>query len=321
MNGFGLKMRSYLKSTLFLPTVILIVMVLINWIMQPNLFSVYVIKANTMTFSPLIFVAIGQAIIMISGNLDLSVGYGLSLLNCFLAMNMSTEAGAGGYNILILAAGLCIAAVIGAVNGFIVGYTKVPSFIATFATSFIWWGIAIMICPVPGGAIPRSLTKFFKAGFGPLNMMLILIIAALLVWALLRRFRIGRYIFASGSSPEAAYANGIAVKKVTIISFMIGWAFVYLGTIALSAQTRAGDAAVGDPYAMNSIAAAVIGGVAMTGGSGSPAGAVMGAIILGLIMNIIYFSGLSTSLQILIRGIIIIVALGATVVFKRKYND
>ena len=320
MNRTGISLKCLLRSSLFLPLGILAVMIIINWIMQPNLFAVRVIKSNILTFSPLIFVAMGQAVIMIGGNLDLSVGYGLSLLNCFLAMNMSTGAEAGGHNAVIIAAGLVIAIALGAVNGFIVGYTGVPSFIATFATSFIWWGAAIMICPVPGGAIPRAMTKFFKAGFGPVNMMLISILIMLAAWFVIKKRRIGRYIYAVGSSSDAAYANGIAVRKVKIISFIIGWIFVYIGTLALSAQTRAGDAAVGDPYALNSIAASVVGGVAMTGGSGSPIGAVIGAVILSMIMNIIYFSGLSTSLQILVRGIIIIVALGATVIFKRKYN-
>lgn len=312
---------AFLRNTLFLPTVLLTSLLLINWLLQPNFFTPHVVRSNILTFSPLCLVAMGQAIIMIGGNLDLSVGYGLSLINTVIAMNMSTESGMAAHNGLVLFVAFVIAIVMGIINGCIVGYLKVPSFIATFATSFIWWGVAIMVCPVPGGAVPRSFTKFFKAYIGPFNVILLLVVLPALSWVLLNKFRLGRYIFAIGSSKEASYSNGISVNKITLATFAIGWIFVYLGTLALTIQTRAGDAAVGDPYALNSIAAAVVGGVSMSGGVGSPFGAIMGAIILSIIMNIIYFSGLPTSFQILVRGIIIIIALGATVVFKRKYRE
>jgi ribose transport system permease protein len=299
-----------------MPLLLTFVLVVINLVLQPNFLEARVIRLNILTFSPLILVAMGQAIILIGGNLDLSVGFGVSLLNCFVAINMSLEPGMAGHNALVLATGTLLAIAMGLVNGLIVGVFKVPSFIATFATSFIWLGIAIMIAPIPGGAVTPQFAQFFKASIGPVNVMLILIVVAMCAWQVIQHFRTGRYIFAIGSSWEAAYANGIRVHRVTLASFALGWIYVYLGTLALTAQTRAGDSAIGEPFALSSIAAAVIGGVALTGGSGSPIGGVLGAIILSIILNIIYFFGLPTSLQVLVRGIIIIVALGATMLAK-----
>jgi ribose transport system permease protein len=316
MRTIKAQFQSFSKKTLFMPLVLTLALVLINLVLQPNFLEARVIRLNVLTFSPLILVAMGQAIILIGGNLDLSVGFGVSLLNCFVAINMSLEQGMAGHNALVLATGLVIAVAMGLVNGVIVGMFKVSSFIATFATSFIWLGIAIMIAPIPGGAITPQFARFFKASVGPVNVTLVIIVLAMCAWLLIRRFRTGRYIYAIGSSWEASYANGIHVRKVTLISFAIGWCYVYLGTLALTAQTRGGDSALGEPFALNSIAAAVIGGVSMTGGSGSPAGAVFGAITLSIILNIIYFLGLPTSLQILVRGIIIIVALGATMIAR-----
>jgi ribose transport system permease protein len=146
--------------------------------------------------------------------------------------------------------------------------------------------------------------------------MLLIIVIAMSAWRIIRHFRTGRYIYAIGSSWEASYANGIRVNRITLASFALGWCYVYLGTLALTAQTRAGDSALGEPFALNSIAAAVIGGVSLAGGSGSPVGGVLGAITLSIILNIIYFLGLPTSLQVLVRGMIIIAALGATMVAK-----
>lgn len=304
------------RSPLFIPILLCGLLIAANFILQPSFLRAQVIRSNILTFAPLILVAMGQAIILIGGNLDLSVGFGMSLLNCFIAMNMSLVPGGGGHNALILAIGLGIAVGIGMVNGIIVGILKVPSFIATFATSFVWLGVAIMIAPLPGGAVTRSFVQFFRVNVGPLNMTLFIIVLTVLAWQLLCRFRIGRYIYAIGSSYEASYANGIPVNRITVASFALGWCLVYLGTIVFTAQTRAGDSAIGEPFALNSIAAAVIGGVSLSGGSGSPLGAVFGAIILNIIMNIIYFAGVSTSFQVLVRGIIIIAALGATIVVR-----
>ncbi|MCX7038656.1 MAG: ABC transporter permease [Spirochaetes bacterium] len=316
MKSLKAQYQSFSRNTLFMPLLLTLVLIVINLVMQPNFLEARVIRLNILTFSPLMLVAMGQAIILIGGNLDLSVGFGVSLLNCFVAINMSLEQGMAGHNALVLATGLVIAVAMGLVNGVIVGMFKVPSFIATFATSFIWLGIAIMIAPIPGGAVTPQFAQFFKASVGPANVMLLIIVIAMCAWQAIRHFRTGRYIYAIGSSWEASYANGIRVRRITLASFAIGWCYVFLGTLALTAQTRAGDSALGEPFALNSIAAAVIGGVSLTGGSGSPVGAALGAITLSIILNIIYFSGLPTSLQVLVRGIIIIAALSATMLAK-----
>lgn len=309
--------RTAVGNTMFLPIVLTVVLLIINWILQPNLFKPAVFRMNMLTFSPLMLVAAGQAIIMISGNLDLSVGYGVSLINVLIATRMSQEQ---GWNSLIIFLALLAAIAMGLVNGSLVAYFKVPSFIATFASSFVWFGLAIVIAPIPGGDVTRRFINFFKFSFGPLNITIVIIVATLLAWFFIKKYRLGRYIYATGSNKEAAFRNGINVKRITLIAFAIGWVCVFLGTLALTSQTRSGDARIGDPFTLNSIAAAVVGGVAMSGGRGSPFGAALGAISLSIIMNIIYFAGIPTSYQDVVRGIIIIGALGATVFYKRKYD-
>ncbi len=316
MSALGTRYRALSRSSLFIPVVLAAVLVVANIALQPSFLRPSVIRSNLLTFSPLILVAMGQAVILIGGNLDLSVGFGISLLNCFVAMHMSLVPGAIGQNALILVVGLAIAIGMGAANGVLVGMLRVPSFMATFATSFVWLGVAIMIAPIPGGAVPRGFAQFFKASVGPFNVMLVVVILSALAWHVVRRYRLGRYIYAIGSSWDASYANGIPVSRITIGSFAVGWCFVYLGALALTAQTRAGDSAIGEPFALNSIAAAVIGGVSLSGGNGSPVGAIFGAITLSIVMNIIYFSGLPTSYQVLVRGLIIIAALGSTIVVR-----
>lgn len=305
------------RNTIFLPVMLTVVLFIINWILQPNLFNPAVFRMNMLTFSPLILVAAGQAIIMISGNLDLSVGYGVSLINVIIATNMTDMP---GRNALIIVFALGAAIAMGLINGTLVAYFNVPSFIGTFASSFVWLGIAILFAPIPGGDVTRNFINFFKASFGPFNVVFLIIVVALLGWFFIKKFKLGRYIYATGSSWEASFRNGIDVRKITLAAFAIGWVLIFLGTLALTSQTRSGDARIGEPFALNSIAAAVVGGVAMSGGRGSPLGAALGAISLSIIMNIIYFAGIPSSWQVFVRGIIIILALGATVFYKRKYN-
>ena len=320
MNRIRSLRGAAMRSPLFLPAVLVVALVLINWILQPNLFRPAVFRINMLTFSPLILVALGQAIIMISGNLDLSVGYGVSLINCILATYMAVDPVDPVRNAVVLLIALAASVFMGVANGVLVGYLKVPSFIGTFASSFVWLGIAIMVRPNPGGSVPRAFTTVLKASVGPFNVIFLVILVSLLAWYVVRRYRTGRYIYAIGSNMEASYRNGINVRGITLLAFAIGWVFVYLGTLALTAQTRAGDARVGEPFALNSIAAAVIGGIVMGGGRGNPLGAAFGAVSLSIIMNIIYFAGIPTSWQVFVRGAIIILAIGATVFYKRKYD-
>jgi ribose transport system permease protein len=317
MNKMRAVWNAVQKNPMFAPAALVISLIIINWALQPNLFKATTFRMNILTFSPLILIAAGQAIIMICGNLDLSVGYGVSLINVIIAKGMATDL---GHNALIMFVAFAAAITMAVTNGVLVGYLRVPSFIGTFASSFVWYGVAIMICPVPGGDVPRAFTQFFKAHIGPFNVIFLIILLAILAWYVIRRYRIGRYIYATGSNKEAAYINGINVKGITLLAFAIGWTLVYLGTLSLTAQTRSGDARVGEPFALNSIAAAVIGGVSLSGGRGSPFGAALSAVSLSIILNIIYFAGIPTSFQVLVRGTIIILAIGSAVFYKRKYE-
>jgi ribose transport system permease protein len=306
-----------MASPLTLPLALFLVVLAVNAVFQQNMFDARVVRTNILTFTPLMLVAMGQAIIMISGNLDLSVGWGVSAINCIIATYMTDDPMTIALVLMIaLAASICM----GLVNGFLIGYLKLPFLIATFASSYVWLGLAMKITPIPGGYFPRFFAKFFKAYIGPFNTMLLIVIVCVVVWGIIRRFRLGRYIFAVGSDSEAAFNNGINVKKITLLAFALGWVFVFLGALMITAQTRNADSQIGTPFALNSIAAAVVGGIALGGGRGSIIGALLGAVVLSLIMNIIYFAGIPGSWQVFVKGMIIIVALGATVIYKKKYD-
>ena len=325
VNGKGIQNGSrgqkmgaaVLTSPLTLPFALFVAVLAVNAVFQDNLFNPRVIRTNILTFAPLMLVAMGQAIIMISGNLDLSVGWGVSAINCIIATYMTDNPLMIAFVLLIaLIASICM----GLINGILIGYLKLPFLIATFASSYVWLGLAMKITPIPGGYFPRYFAKIFKAYIGPFNTMLLIVVLGVVVWGVIRRFRLGRYIYAVGSDREAAFNNGINVKKITLLAFALGWVFVFLGALMITVQTRNADSQIGTPFALNSIAAAVVGGIALGGGRGSIIGSILGAAVLSLIMNIIYFAGIPGSWQVFVKGMIIIVALGATVIYKKKYD-
>ena len=298
-----------------MPAALLLVMILINFILQPSFFRGRIIRSNLATFTPMMLLAAGQAIIILSGKLDLSVGAGISLINCILANTMGDDP---GRNLLAILLALGVAVAAGALNGFVVAYLKLPALIATFATSAVWLGISLFLRPQPGGYIPMWANTFYRFHVGVITTSLLMVVVMMFLWYAIRRRRIGRYIYAVGSNAESAFDSGINTKRVILSAYVLGWVFVFLASFAISAQMSSGDAYMGLPFALNSIAAVVIGGVVLGGGRGSVLGAVFGAVILGLVLNIIYYANISSIYQEFMKGAIIVAALMLTLVYKRR---
>lgn len=309
------KIKQSSKSREFPSIVILLVIIAINIILQPSFFSINVLNSNLLTFTPLILVSIGQAIIILGGGLDLSVGAGISLINCILATVMKDSPES---ILLAFLGGLVAAIVMGLINGFVTGYLRLPAMIATFATSAIWFGLALFIRPQPGGYVPYNVTSTFTFSVFIISIPLIIIVLSLLLWNYIKKRRLGRYIYAIGSNEQSAYANGINVERIKLMSYVLGFLFVYLAAISITMQTASGDAYLGSPYTLSSVAAVVIGGISLQGGRGKVYGAVIGALILNLVINVIYFANVPSIYQEFVKGMIIIVALATAIIYKTK---
>ena len=293
----------------------LIVVFAINVALQPNLLTREFSSSNIATFAPTVLVSVAQAIIVLSGELDLSLGTGVSMLNCALA-TLPELAGWGLWP--TLAATFAIAVLAGATNGVLVAYMRLPSLIVTFATSAIWFGVALTFRPQPGGSVDPALGDFYAGSVWVVPIALILILVALGLWSALQRFPLGRQLLAVGGNPIAAFHAGIDVRWVKFCGYCIAWCFVYLGSLAISAQTLSGDSRLGLPYTLTSVAAVVIGGISLAGGRGSVWGAAFGAIALGLVANVIYFAGIPSIYQEFFKGIVICIALSFTFIVGRR---
>jgi ribose transport system permease protein len=172
--------------------------------------------------------------------------------------------------------------------------------------------VALYILPNPGGTVPPGLSAFYRdtTPLGlPLAFYVILLI--LIAWALLQRTRYGRYLYAVGGQPDAAYATAVPVSAVLFSTYVISGLMSAFAGIAMTLLANAGNAGIGDALTLTSISAVVIGGTALRGGVGGVAGPIIGAIILGLVRNIISFANVDLWWQTFVNAAVIVVALAA----------
>jgi ribose transport system permease protein len=307
---------SMTRAASALPGVLMLLIVIgLNAHLQPDFFSADSLSSNLQNAAPVILICMAQAVVVLAGELDLSVGAGISLINCALA-GLPALAGWGTGATCLAAFAIALAA--GVCNGMLVGYFRQSALIATFATSAIWFGVALLLMPQPGGTVPEVLGDWFAMRVGPIPVAAVPVIAAVVLWAVLQRHRFGRRLIATGSSTEAVFKSGIDTRRVKLLAYMLAWLFVFGAALCISAETASGDARLGLPYTLNSVAAVVIGGISLAGGRGSMVGAICGALVLVLIGNVVYFAGIPSNYQELFKGAVIVLALGFTFIGARR---
>ena len=260
---------------------------------------------------PMLLLAVGQTFVMIGGGIDISVGGIVSIVNTILA----TQVGLTGtpetmwkFVFLVILAGLLA----GALNGFFIAILRLEPIITTYATGFLYAGLALFILPNPGGGIPQKISEIYRTTTPlgiPLAIYIIVII--LLIWWLIRSTRFGRYLYAVGGNAQAAYETAVPVRTIVFSTYVISGLFSAFAGIAITMLSGSGNAEIGAGMILTSITAVVIGGTAFSGGVGGVAGPMMGAITLGLIQNIVSFSHISTWWETLVKASIIVAALAA----------
>lgn len=285
---------------------------LLAGIIQPR-FLTWTNNVNLLTrIVPLLFAGIAQTFVLLTGGIDLSVGAIIGITNVVAA---SLPFSGTPYNILLWATvPLIIGSTIGFTNGLIISRWGFPPFIVTFATSTIWTGVALLIMDVPGGYISIGIYRVITGNlFSVIPVPLIIILGSVFfAYLVLRHTPFGRSIYAIGGNKEVARESGIHVEKVELMAYTSSGFFAGMAGMYLSAIMISGDPLVGDPYVMNSIAVAVIGGVALSGGRGGVQGIIGAAYIFYLIDNLLNLIGVSTFYQYVAKGLVIILALTLT---------
>lgn len=300
-SGIALKGRYDMAAV----AVVLAVLVAAYVYLGTNILSLSSITFLSAQFLPLILTTVAQAIIMLTGGIDLSVGALVSLITAVFALT----AGSSPWTVILaIALSLVVGMASGCLDGTLVATVGLPPIIVTLAASFVWSGLALVLLPRPGGSVPSGMVSAYTMGFHGIPVALVIIVAALAAWAWLRRTPFGLSLYAVGGNPHGAYASGINTRLVKIGAYGVAGLFVAVAGICLSTQIGSGDATIGAGYTLTSIAGAVLGGVAFSGGVGKIAGAVMGALILGILQNILVLVGLSPFYQLVLQGAVLIVA-------------
>lgn len=291
-----------------------LVLILLNLWLDPELFTFARISALSIQFTPLILVAMAQTVIMLTGGIDLSIGAVLSLLVCISAVTMHDSMfGIFTSIVITLACGL----IIGILTGVGVTFGRLPAIIVTLATSYLWHGVALYVLPVPGGHIASSFTSWITS-VAIIPPGVILVFFSIFAWKLFKNTRFGISIYATGDNPQAAYVNGINTNRARILAYGVAGIFTAIAAVVLSGQIGSGDPNIGTPYTLNAVAASVLGGISFFGGQGQMKGTVIGAIIVGSLMNILFFAGISPFYQYILQGFILIVAIGLKAIARGK---
>ncbi|MDR1535811.1 MAG: ABC transporter permease [Planctomycetota bacterium] len=261
--------------------------------------------------APLILAGIAQTFVLLSGGIDLSIGSMISFANVLAASlpYVDTNKNLVLWCVLPPLAGLAM----GCVNGAMIGFGRFPPFIITLATSAIYLGMSFLILDEPGGEISYAATYVASGSLWSVPMPLVIIIGSVAVaHVFLGRTKAGRSIYAVGGNETLALQSGINCGGVRFTGYALSGLLSGLAGTYLSARMYAGDPLVGEPYVMNSIAVAVIGGTSLAGGRGGVVGIVGGTYIFYLIDNILNLLSIDTFYQYIAKGLVLIVALALT---------
>lgn len=298
-----------------LALILLILGLIATAIFQPAFFTPRTLANNLRTYLPLVLLAVAQTVIVIGGGIDLSLGAILTLSSVVMVQTFGPEPDPGlGRTLSGLVLGLLVGTVAGGVNGFCVAYLRLQPIIATFATAFVWGGLALWVLPQPGGSVPGVLQEFVR-GYFLMPFSLWVILALELSWVWFLGTRAAKALYAVGGNPQAAFTSGLEVERTRLLSYAAAGFLTSLGAFFLTADIATGDPLIGGPLTLASVVAVVIGGTRLSGGAGGIGGSIMGAVVYYLLKNVVALSVFNLNLtpqwQTLLDGTVVVLALAA----------
>lgn len=286
-------------------------LMIVATVVEPRFFSLGNFQNILLDISILTIVACGQTMVIISRNIDISVGSSLGL--CAILVGLMFKFNPSVPIVLGLAMGILLGVVLGSVNGALVTQFKVPPLIATLGTLSVYRGLVFLSSggrQVDPNDIPPSLIAMARTGpLGIPGIVLIAFLVAIVVGLFLRYTRLGRDIYAVGGNPSAARLRGINVNRAVFLVYLMTGALAGLAGVLYAGRygtVNPADAGVG--FELTVIAATVIGGTNILGGSGSIIGTVLGSLLLGVLGNVLAITNVSGFYQKFAQGFVILLA-------------
>ncbi len=299
-------------------TIGLIILCIVFGLMNPMFFSSRNVSNLLRQIAPILLIGIGQSYVLLIGQIDLSIGSVVGM-SCMISATLMTR----GVNPLaaVIITIIC-ALMVGLVNGFLVAWCKLPSFIATLGTMTIARGIAQIANNNYNtdsiGEAAEGFRNFFYYGksLGLYNTIWIALGLWLIFNFVLTRTRTGRHIYAVGSNIEAARLSGVSVVATTIKAYLVSSFVCCVVGLITTATSGMGTMDAGTSYELYAVAASVIGGVSTLGGQGLLFGTVIGASIWGVLQNGLQFAGAPIAIRNIVIGIIVVVSVLLDVIVR-----
>jgi len=252
------------------------------------------------------FASIGQALVVIVGGIDLSIGAVVTASTVLMAAVVELDSDLMVPMIFIT---LLFGAGIGYLNGYVTIKTGVHPLIVTLGTASILNGAVLIYTLQPTGGVPYWFEEFAYGRIGNVPISgLVMLLCFAMVWAFLRYFETGRAFYAVGGNPEAARLSGIRSNRIILIAYSASGFFAALAGAYFVSRTGVGDPRVGDSITLASITPVILGGLVLGGGKGNILGVLLGVFLLSLLSNLLNYMNVSTFIQWVIQGLIIIIA-------------
>ena len=309
-------MPGYSALQLIVVSVVLLLLFAASSLLSPYFATPYNMTIMTRSLAFVGLVTLGQSMLMLLGELDISLGAmgglcgvtaGMLMMdagvNPFVAMGLATLAGS----------------LLGLLNGFLVTALNLHSLVLTIAMAGVYKGVNLVLTRgVAITNIPESTQFLGRGDIGPAPTPFVILIGLVAVMAVVaHRTPFGRYVFAIGDNAAAARMIGVRVNRIKVFVFVIAGSLAGLAGALMVARLGTAQPSIGDTWVLPSIAAAVIGGVATTGGIGSPIGAILGACIIAVIEDVTVLYGISPYWQGVISGAIVVMAISFDSVSRR----
>lgn len=296
----------------------LIAMCIVFSILSPSFYSGRNVGNLLRQIAPILIIGIGQSYVLITGNIDLSIGSVVGM-SCMLSATLMTK-GLNPWVAMLITLIACIA--VGILNGLLVAQCKLPPFIATLGTMTVARGIAQIVNnnyntdAIGEGAQGYRNVFYYGNTFGLYNTIWIAILLFLAFNFLLSKTRTGRHIYAVGSNIEASKLSGINTSATILKVYIVSAVCAGVVGLITSATAGMGTMDAGNMYEMYAVAASVIGGVSTLGGQGILIGTVVGAAIWGVLQNGLQFAGAPVAMRNIVIGIIVIISVLLDVVIR-----
>jgi len=296
----------------------LVLLLVFTKLIQPR-YGVTGMQGLAISVLPLALAAVAQAIVVISGGIDLSIGSMMAFTSVVAAALMKGQS--EEFGVAVVLGVLLLGPVLGAINGGLVVVTRVPDIVVTLAMSFVWAGCALLVLKTPGGGSAQWLKDLITGSLGsewiPRAAIALIVIVGVL-WIPLRRSRLGLSIYAIGSNQLAAFRSGVSVGRTKVLAYVLTGLFSAIAGLSLTASTGRGTPVPG-PYTLPSVAAVVLGGVSLAGGRGGVFGPIVAVVILQLIRTDMTFLNVNTNLATVAQGFILIsVLMGGSLIQMRR---